>query len=256
MAGIPIFGKHLIPDGESAVFSHKNFSLVVKRENDGWLFLQQNKKISAKNLTSDFSDAEFFKTGKSNTLHFLPALPEIPLVFKGDNLHITSGQKLTFFLKLPLNIQVCFSKPQPENMIKEISPVKLTNTWFGEPHDGEPAFALNTGSWQSPDELDLSPFEAICPVTIHNNFAGVLEVERLIIRVENMTLYKVAGRLTTSLLAVEYKGKTINSSAKYNYSKAFHGEKPEVVVKPRTVTENNLKKINFFFIKNLYRQES
>ena len=96
-------------------------------------------------------------------------------------------------------------------MIKEISPVKLTNTWFGEPHDGEPAFALNAGSWQSPDELDLSPFEAICPVTIHNNFAGVLEVVRLIIRVENMTLYKVDGRQTTTKQAEKNKRKTNNS---------------------------------------------
>ena len=71
-----------------------------------------------------------------------------------------------------------------------------------------------------------------------------------------MTLYKVAGKLITSLLTVEYKGKTINSSAKYSYSKTFHGEKPEIVAKPRTVTESNLKKINFYFIQNLYRQES
>lgn len=256
MAEIPIFGKHVIPDGEHTIFSHGNFSLAVKRENEGWLFLQTDNKRSAKNLTPDFSGAEYFKTGKSDTLRLVPALPEKPLIFKGNNLHISSGQKLIFFLKLPLNIQGYFSKIQPENLIKEISPFKLTDSWFGEPHNGEPAFALDSGSWQSKDEILLSPLEAICPVTISNNFSGVLKVERLIIRVENMTLYKVAGKLITSLLTVEYKGKTINSSAKYSYSKTFHGEKPEIVAKPRTVTESNLKKINFYFIQNLYRQES
>ncbi len=71
-----------------------------------------------------------------------------------------------------------------------------------------------------------------------------------------MTLYKVAGKLITSLLTVEYKGKTINSSAKYSYSKTFHGEKPKIVAKPRTITESNLKRKLIFTLSKTFTDKN
>ena len=251
MAEIPIYGKYVIPSEEQRIFSGGKFSLAVKREDEGWLVLHKSNQKNEKKFIPDFSDADYFKTGKSDTLRLLPALPEKPLIFKGDKLHISPRQKLTFFVKIPLNVQVYFSKVQVENLLTEISPVRLNHSWFGEPHNGEPAFAMNSATWKFLNEMELSPFEAICPISIFNNFPGVLEVERLIIRVENMAIYKSGDKLFTSVLSIEYKGKNIISSAKYSFSKAFHGEKPEMVVKPQAVTENNLKKINFHFIKNL-----
>ncbi|MBW6535970.1 MAG: DUF432 domain-containing protein [Mariniphaga sp.] len=251
----PIFGKHQIAPGEHRIFSDENFSIGVKREKEGWIILNMENPTSEKPEDPDFATGEYFQTGKSNSLVIAPSLPVKPLVFKGSKLHVSPGLKLTFFLKIPLTVQLYFSKNQPENLLKEIPVKRLSDTWFGEPFDGEPAFALGNDFFQAPEEINLSPYETICPVTILNNSQGVLEVERLIIRTGNLALYKNENKIVTSQLVIEYKGKDIISSASYHYAKAFHGEKAEMITKPRLISSKHLLKINFHFIRNLYKQE-
>jgi len=247
----PFFGKHQIMAGDQRLFTADNFSLGVKRTKEGWLLLYQ--PVAEKE--PDFSEGEYFHTGKSNTLHIIPVLPEKPLVFKGSRLHVSAGQKLTFFLTIPLSVQVYFSKVQEENLLKEYSVTRLSDTWFGEVYSGEPALVLGENFYMSATAIDRQSLEAVCPVIIYNNSPGVLEVQHLIIRGENMTLYNGDNNILTSSLSVEYKGKDIISSATYHYSKIFHGEKPEILAKPRNETSKNLLKINFHFIRNIYKHE-
>jgi hypothetical protein len=251
MRAKPIFGKHQLVPGEQRVFTSDNFSLGVKRTKEGWVLLYQPDTENG----PDFSEGEYFHTGKSNSLHIIPALPEKPLVFKGSRLHVSTGQKLTFFLTIPLSVQVYFSKVQQENLLKEYSVTRLSDTWFGEVFNGEPAFALGQDFTMSPEEKETTGMEAVCPVVIYNNSPGVLEVQRLIIRCENMTLHQNEGSIITSSLLVEYKGKDVISSASYHYSKIFHGEKPEILARPRNETSRNLLNINFHFIRNIYKHE-
>ncbi len=245
-----IFGKHKLSDGEQRVFSTDEFLIGVKREKEGW-YLSHTGHEKNQLIQPDLSAGDYFQTGKSNSLLIVPALPIKPLVFKGNFIHVAPGQKFSFFLKVPLTIQVFYSKNQPANLLKEIPVSRFSDTWFGDPYSGEPAFLLGSEFFRVAEEASLSLFDALCPVNIFNNSPGVLKVERLIIRVENMTLYNKSGRIVTSLLAIEYKGKEIISSASYHFSKVHHGEKEEVIAKPRSWASKNLLKINFHFIKNI-----
>jgi hypothetical protein len=252
----PIFKKHQIMPGESRILSSGNFSLGVKREKEGWILLYPDYFTKNEGINPDFSQGEYFQTGKSNSLILTPALPDKPLVFKGSQLHVSPGQRLTFFLKIPLTLQVYFSKILPGNMMKELPTRRLSDSWFGDPFNGEPAFLLGSEFSRFMDITDTSFFDAVCPVTIFNNSSIVLEVERLIIRVENLTLYQKDNKMITSQVAIEYKGKEVISSVGYHSSKLYHGEKAEIIARPRNEASKNLLKINFHFIKNLYRQES
>ncbi|MEE4285987.1 MAG: DUF432 domain-containing protein [Mariniphaga sp.] len=251
----PIFGKHQIAPGEHHFFSDVNFLIGVKREKEGWILLNIENPAAERPEDTDFSEGEYFQTGKSNSFFIAPAFPEKPLVFKGSKLHVSPGQKLAFFLKIPLAVQVYFSKIQPENLLKEFPVRRLSDTWFGEPFSGEPAFSLGSDFSLTMEKIEPAVFETICPISIYNNSPGVLEVERLIIRVENLAIYRNEGKLITSQVAIEYKGKDSISSASYHYSKNIHGEKAEILLKPRAESSKNLLKINFHFIKNLYKSE-
>jgi len=251
----PFFGKYQMMPGETRIFSSGNFSLGVKREKEGWILLYPDCFREGENTNPNFSLGEYFQTGKSNSLILSPALPVKPLVFKGSQLHVSPTQKLTFFLTIPITIQVYFSKILPENLLKELPAKRLSDTWFGEAFDGEPAFSLGSEFFRKMDQLEIPSFHAVCPVTIFNNSSILLEVERLIIRVENMAIYRKEEKLISSQVAIEYKGKEVISSASFNYSKIHHGEKAEIVTRPRIEASTNLLKINFHFIKNLYRQE-
>lgn len=251
----PIFGKHTLLAGETKRFTSADFRMGVRREKEGWTLLFPETTETKPDEPIDFSVGAYYQTGKSNSLIITPALPDKPMVFKGSKLHVSPGQKLTFFLKIPLHIQVYFSKILSENLLNSYAPDSLSRTWFGEPFNGEPAYALGSTFYRSAGELKTSPFEALCPITIFNNSQLVLEVERLIIRGENMALYQNNNQLVSSLMFVEYKGKEVVSTVSFHYAKNFHGEKPDMVTKPRTELSQNLLKINFHFIKNLYKQE-
>ena len=245
-----IFGKHQFLLDDTKTIELNNSLLFIKRKKEGWCFFT-SEKFSEE--TPDFSKGDYFHTGKSNSLIIIPALPEKPLVFKGNMLKVSPGYKLSFFLKIPVTLQFYYSKNQPENLMKEVVSKQLSNTWFGEPDDGEPALAMENEYYFEFEEVETSQFEAICPVTITNNSAALLEVKRLIIRTENLAIYRNGDKKVTSSVNVELDGQDTISPAKYRYSKIYSGEEYNICVKPKNTNDKSLFKINKHFIKNIHK---
>lgn len=250
-----LFGKLQIEPGNHRLIEMGKFRLGIKREKEGWKFVQFEDELKGKEENPDFSAGEYYQTGKSNSLILAPSLPLKPLVFKGTGLFVSPGQKLLFYLKIPLTVQIFFSKNQPDKLLKELLVSPLSNSWFGDPDSGEPAFSIGNEYFLNPENAHQGPFDALCPISVFNNSQGVLELERLIIRVENLSLYKKTDSIITSLVSLEYKGKDVISSVSYHYSKNIHGEKAEHIAKPQSDSSKNLLKINFHFIKNIYKSE-
>ena len=252
-----ILKKHQILAGKTEHFDIGCIRLSATRKIEGWhLLTSDNCPDDDVFLTSESSVDDYFQTGKSNSLIIVPAMPAKPLVFKGSGLFVLPGQKITIFLKIPLAFQVYFSKIQPENLLKEITYKRLSDTWFGEPDSGEPAFALGSEFYLNIDEIKITDLEAICPVIIENNSATILNLQRLLIRDENVTLYKNNEKIVTSVVHVEFKGNDVASSVDYRYSKEYNGEKQEVLAKPRNNSGKGLLHMNFHFIRNIYKSES
>jgi hypothetical protein len=252
-----ILKKHQILPGQTEHFDIGCIRLSATRKMEGWhLLTSDNCPDDDVFLTSESSLDDYFQTGKSNSLIIVPAMPAKPLVFKGSGLFVLPGQKITIFLKIPLAFQVYFSKIQPENLLKEITYKRLSDTWFGEPDSGEPAFALGSEFYLNIDEIKITDLEAICPVIIENNSATILNLQRLLIRDENVTLYKNNEKIVTSVVHVEFKGNDVASSVDYRYSKEYNGEKQEVLAKPRNNSGKGLLHMNFHFIRNIYKSES
>ena len=251
-----ILKKHKILPGETKLIDIGCVQLSASRKNEGWhLVTTDNCPHDDIDLTKESTLSDYFQTGSSNTLIIAPALPAKPLVFKGTGLNVLPNQNLTFFLRIPLAFQIYFSKIQAENLLKEITYKRLSDTWFGEPDMGEPAFALGSEYFLEMDEIEITDLEAICPVVVHNVSTEILNVQRLIIRDEYIALYKNGDKIVTSVVNVEFKGNDVASEVNYNYSKHYNGEKQEIIAKPRNTSGKSLLKLNFHFIKNIYRSE-
>ncbi len=249
-----ILTKHKFQPDETKLIDIGCVQLSATRKSEGWhLITTDNCPNDDIDLSTDATLSDYFQTGNSNTLIIAPALPVKPLVFKGTGLNVLPNQKLTFFLKIPLAFQIYFSKIQSENLLKEITYKRLSDTWFGEPDSGEPAFSLGREYFLDIGDIKITDFEAICPVVVHNTSSVILNVQRLIIRDENITLYKNEDKIVTSVVNVEYKGNEVASAVDYNYSRQYNGEKQEILAKPRNTSGKNLLNINFHFIKNIYR---
>ncbi|QIA07978.1 DUF432 domain-containing protein [Draconibacterium halophilum] len=256
MEKVSIYGTKQINPGESVLKNCDHFTLGIKRNDEGWhLKSFDNKKEDKDPDTEEINDGTYYHSGKSNKLILSPALPVKPMVFKGSRMVISPNQRLTFFVKIPLILQVYASKKQDETLLAEFPLQQISNTWFGEPIQGEAAFALESEHFLDITALENDEKFAVCPITIFNNDNAPLQIERLIIRVDHMHLLKFKEHFVTSQVKLEYRGKDYLSSASYGFAKAFHGENHEIIAKPRNPEGKSMLKINFHFIKNIYRTE-
>lgn len=251
-----ILQKHQIQPGTTKVINIGCVQLSASRLKEGWhLITTDNCPDDDIDLSEDSAVSDYFQTGKSNSLIIAPALPVKPMVFKGSGLNVLPEQRLTFFVKIPLTFQIYFSKIQPENLLREITYKRMSNTWFGEPDSGEPAFTLGSDYFLDFDEIEITGFEAICPITVKNTANEILNVQRLIIRDEYLALYKNENKMVTSNVQIEYKGGDSVSSVDYQFLKQYCGDKQEMLAKPRNTTGKSPLKLNFHFIKTIYRTE-
>ena len=250
-----LFRKWQFQPGEAELIPCNSFVLGVRREKEGW-FIRMFEDISNPEEVNkeDVREGEYYHSGKSNSLIIAPALQYKPLVFKGNKMVIAPHQRMTFFVRIPIILQLYFSKVQEHNLLKEIPSQRLSDTWFGEPDNGVAAFALGNEYYLNFEEIETTELEAICPVNIFNNWDKQLEVQRLIIKADNMSLFRNDLKVVTSVIKLEYRGQDTISSVSYGTSKQYHGENPETLAKARTDDTKSLLKANFHFIRQIYNR--
>lgn len=238
-----------------------NLHLKVQRISHGWGFKSSEVsppfdeiRISSETAGFGVSEGALYQSGDSDRLLVVPALPSKPVVFKNSGMRILPGQSMRFFVKIPVWLQFYHTDNAPENFISEYSLSRLSDTWFGDPDEGEPAFALGNFYQKDLALLDPKPWEAVCPVHIRNLSNLLLEVQRLIIRVENLALGISDNQLITSLTEIEYKGKEQVSSVNYSIQDSVHGKDFRQLTPPRNAgTRSSSLKINFHFMKTIYQ---
>ncbi|HYQ56522.1 MAG TPA: DUF432 domain-containing protein, partial [Draconibacterium sp.] len=215
-----IYGKKQLEPGKDTFIDCNTLMLGIKRNNEGWYLKTFEKDDNQQEINAEqiVTKGAYYHTGKSNTLVLAPALPAKPMVFKGSRMVVSPHQRLTFYVKVPLLLQVYSSKKTDENLLTEIPFINISDTWFGEPISGEAAFALESEHYLDIKTIKSDENFAICPVSVFNNYNTPLEIERLILRVDQMNLLKFNSNIITNLVKLEYKGKDALSSVNYSFS--------------------------------------
>jgi len=242
-----IFGKYKLKSGESKKVTYNGLTISVIKEASGWWINSFHSE------STEQKKGKFYLTGASDTLILSAALPSKPLVFKGNDLTVMQGQTIRFYIKIPLAVHVYHTKKLEKNKITEIIHTRLSDTWFGEPVGGEAAFSIGSEFSLSFDETEPAIFESICPISVTNDSEKPLELERLIIRAENLSLYQIKNKILTSLVKLNYKGKDALSTASYVTTRNLHGDKPQLISDPLSKNTDGTLKINFHFIRNIYK---
>ena len=235
--------------------------VLVQHIANGWLIKSQVRDqpsltLEAEEVEGFENDAEVyhFQSGKSNELIAVPAFPNKALVFRNNkNLKISAGEAASLYFRIPLSLQFYFQEVKEENRLFELPLQRLSDTWFGEEDNGEPAFSIGSNYDTEFAHVKVMPWEAISPVEIINNTTGVFELQRLILRVEDFSLFLRGKQLLSNYVAIEFRGPEHAGSVNLAVKKEIHGQKPLQLAKPRNVVGRNLLRKSFFFIKNIYQ---
>jgi hypothetical protein len=255
------WGTYRFKTGQTLKFKAGYAIVWVRHTSNGWQVKKQLTEIVPEGLLVeeddeliDDSNVLHFYSSHSDTLFLTPSLPDKAVVFRNNkNIKIGAGEQAPLFFKIPLSMQFFAGEITEGNLLLEISMQRLSDTWFGEIDNGEPAYSIGSNYDKSLVETHATLWQAIAPVDIINSTSGILDLQRLILRVEDFNLYRKSNLILTSHATIEFKGQEQAGNVNLTTKENIHGNKPEMIAKSRLSDAKKMLRRNFFFIKNIYQ---
>ncbi|MGE5394437.1 MAG: hypothetical protein ACM3P1_06805, partial [Candidatus Saccharibacteria bacterium] len=253
--------KYEFKAGQTYLFKAGFAQVMVKRTANGWLMKSKMNNQAFENLEAEEieemendPEALHFQTGKSHHLILAPAFPAKAVVFRNNKtIKISAAESAHLYFRIPLTLQFYFDEVKEENRMFEMPLQRLSDTWFGEADSGEPAFSIGNNYDIALSEVKALSWEAIVPVEIINNTTAMLELQRLILRVEEFSLYLKNKQIYSNNVEIEFRGPEHAGNITLSVKNDIHGSKPVLFAKPRISGGRNLLRKSFYFIKNIYQ---
>lgn len=141
-----------------------------------------------------------------HSTQFKPTLPDKSIMVKPESeIHLLKGSRVRTYTRVPIwiLIEVIGETTVP---IVEIPTQVLSNTWFGGFTDGELCYWLTTSARRSmPIEL-IQPHHAVCIMDIRNSSDLDLNLDKICLRVERLSLFDNGGYLWADDTVITYEG--------------------------------------------------
>lgn len=224
----------------------------IEHRNDEWLVASKNVAgeygiVHSEVLDSvpeDITWKRYVLPGNSKKVELSPAFSERSVIVRPESaLKLVSGAQALFYVLIPLWVRISVGT-QNKHTLTELPCQILSNTWFGEPHEGELCYYLKTTARRTLDNSVSRPHQAVCPVYIRNVSANDLDFSRLCIRTNFLSLYKGTSWLWTNKVHVQFRG--INQTSKIRYDNEIPDFEPDTL----PISKPRLKPVKEFSIKS------
>lgn len=167
-------------------------------------------------------------------------MPDRPTLARPESpVTMLPGQSAQFFIGVPLWVQLRVGA-RAESMLCELPTVVLSNSWFGTPQEGELCYAMRTTAKRQINELHLRPYRAVCPFEVRNASRQSLEIQRLCLRTQYLTVYLGRQHLWTNPGRVTHRGENEWSRAVYAKNPPDAAENPYPIGTPRHPPEKGI----------------
>ena len=150
----------------------------------------------------------------AHRIRIRPVLPDRPLVVKPEHsFMLLRHASARIYLRIPVWIRVEALQDHGGGgaLLAEIPTVQLSDTWWGDHLEGELAFWLPTRGRRRLDTEMFQPHLVIGVVQLDNLSEDDLQVEKLSLRVEHLSVYEKDRWLWAEEVSVNYHGETEGS---------------------------------------------
>jgi len=188
---------------------------------------------------------------KNPKVQLLPAMPDMPLMVKPENkLHIAEDASTRIYVKVPVWVRLVLESSQ-DTVLLELPSVPLSKTWFGSYVDGELCYWLSSGARREalPDPEHRN--SAICPILLIDKSPEDLDVEKICLRTENMTIFDDGVQLWTDETRIIFKGMTEVSQIEVTGKAPDESPKAVMISSPREVQRKSISAKTFSSLKEL-----
>jgi hypothetical protein len=199
-------------------------TLWVRQEGDEWQVAWEYGDDDSVEFVEDTDEAlpegvewhRWVVKGTATAFRLEPAMPDRPVVVRPESeLRIGVGAEALFFVLLPIWVRVVVVAGKVEHLLVELPTMVLSNTWFGQPHDGELCYSLRTSARRSLAGVPPRPNRAASPVYVENAAPTELTFTRLSIHVGYLNVYGGDNFMWTNALHVRFRGVEQVSQIRY-----------------------------------------
>lgn len=148
-------------------------------------------------------------------LRLRPCLPDRALVLQPEAPFVLLPRaSARVFVRVPLWLRLEWMNPSPDDrpdpppgtILTEVPATVLSDTWWGEPMDGELAYWLETRARRTYRPELRAPHLAICPLLLENRSSQELKVEKLAFRTIHLGVYADGTGFWGDESRVHYQG--------------------------------------------------
>lgn len=244
--------RQLSPWGEIAFISD-----VYEHQINRQLCLRLEKKdkevVSYFGTDEDDIIVSRFVIGSSQHLYLEPGLPDLPIVIKpSTDLKLLPGCTMNAFINIPMVLQLKFGSSKKKILLQEFPLKSLSKSWFGDPESGEIAYFLESSLQDTPGSCSEEINGIHCPVSVINKTNQVLPLERMMLRVPYLTIYKGEKKYYSNTTKIAYKGQDQISQINIIKVPPDIEQNLALISSPRLAIDSGLLKKSFYFIKTLY----
>lgn len=164
------------------------------------------EKQKADNLHGDLKWSRWVLKSKNFKLGIYPAFPNLPVVVKPEyEFRLMPGAQARFYTRIPMWIQL-LDAGDKNLQITEIPSINLVRTWFGSFTNGEICYWFQTTARREVSDDIFRPNLCVCPIIIKNESDEELNIDKLCLRGERLSVFKGEKSLWSDQMTIEYKG--------------------------------------------------
>ncbi|ADN02777.1 DUF432 domain-containing protein [Spirochaeta thermophila] len=187
----------------------------------------------------------------ARSFSLLPALPDKPLIlFPEAPLRIFPGDEHRIFFHIPLWVRLVLYGESYEHTVLDLPPMVFSNTWSGSPESGVLGYSFRTRVMTEPEARPAGMW-ALCGVALRNRTQGELLLERLVVPVAFLSLYRGGDRLTTSRASLSFRGETGELQWQFERGAPGYTEGEVLVSGPREKAARNIFVMGVSLIRSL-----
>ena len=199
----------------------------------------------------DISWSRFALKKEHPLIRISPLFPDRPVVVKPETLFkLTQGIQARIYVRVPIWLKIELTTREPITLV-EIPTVVLSNTWFGSFLEGELCYWISSSARREIEPDPKRNYLAICPIQMANKSEIDLSIEKLCLRVANLSLFFDGKQLWSDETKVTYKGEEATSQIEFSGKPPIEAPAAEIIAPPRSPIKKGLVAQTFSSLKDL-----
>lgn len=208
-SGLFTWGRYRIPKGDPLRIELGFLTILARKEKDEiWVShsLRPAESTSSGILTVREEWSRWGAPDGTDELEILPAFQDRPVVLQPeDPFHLLPGARARIFVRVPLWVRITVPGVSGATLL-EYPTLTLSDTWWGSPQEGQLCYWLHIMARREASPSVFRPDRIMCPLDLLNQSREDLPVEKILLKVDHLSVFRGTGTLWSDEIRVRYKG--------------------------------------------------